>query len=68
MFKLFQKAGSPPASQWRRNWNADGLLVSQGGSGTHLADALLPAYLAQLQDDGYATVAGADLIIESPAG
>lgn len=63
MFKFFQKQGGTHASQWRRNWNADGLLISQGGSGTHLADPLLPAYLAQLQDDGYASTAGDDLAI-----
>jgi superfamily II DNA or RNA helicase/Holliday junction resolvase len=39
------------------------LLISHGGSGTHLSDPLIPAYLAQLQDDGYATAAGNDLTI-----
>lgn len=63
MFKFFQKPGSAPASQWRRNWSGDGLLISQGGAGTHLSDPLLPAYLAQLQDDGYAAASGADLTI-----
>lgn len=63
MFTFFRNSGSAAASQWRSNWDADGLLISHGGAGTHLSDPLLPAYLAQLQDDGYATAAGDDLSI-----
>lgn len=63
MFKIFQKAGPALVPQWRRNWNADGLVISQTGSGTHLSDPLLPAYLAQLQDDGYAVESASDLSI-----
>jgi len=63
MFKFFQKTGGAPAAQWRRSWSADGLLISHGGTGSPLTDPLLPAYLVQLQDDGYAVASDADLAI-----
>ena len=63
MFKLFQKAEPTPAGQWRRTWNPDGLVLSLTAPGTHLSDPLLPAYLAQLRDDGYAVEAGQDLSV-----
>ncbi|HMM73849.1 MAG TPA: hypothetical protein PKC22_16765, partial [Rhodocyclaceae bacterium] len=62
MFKFGQKSGAP-AAQWRRHWTADGLLISQAGAGQALSHPLLPGYLAQLQDDGYAVPADADLTI-----
>jgi superfamily II DNA or RNA helicase len=63
MFKIFQKSGPAQAPQWRRNWNAEGLVISQMEAGTDLSDPLLPAYLAQLEDDGYAVESGAGLTI-----
>lgn len=63
MFKIFQKTGSVPASQWRRNWSAEGLVISQVEPGTVISDPLLPAYLAQLCDDGYAVESGTGLAI-----
>lgn len=63
MFKFGQKSGNAPAAPWRRHWTADGLLISQAGAGTRLSHPLLPGYLAQLLDDGYAAAAGADLTI-----
>ncbi|MGE0811003.1 MAG: SNF2-related protein [Immundisolibacter sp.] len=62
MFKFGQKSGAP-AAQWRRHWTADGLLISQVGAGQGLSHPLLPGYLAQLQDDGYAVPADAGLTI-----
>jgi superfamily II DNA or RNA helicase len=63
MFRLFQKTSAELAPQWRINWDADGLSVSQGGAGTPLSDPLLSAYLAQLRDDSYAVESGDDLFI-----
>jgi hypothetical protein len=63
MFNFFQKTGSNSARPWRRDSNAEGLIISQAESGTNLPDPLLPAYLAQLRDDGYAVSAGATLAI-----
>jgi superfamily II DNA or RNA helicase len=64
MFKFSRKAGSPNTSQWRRNWGPEGLVIAQGGPGAQLSDPLLPAYFAQLQDDGYAAAVGDGLVIE----
>ena len=63
MFKFFQTTEVAPAAQWRRSWSADGLVISQDGAGSHLTGPLLPAYLAQLQDDGYAVASGTEMSI-----
>lgn len=64
IFKLFKKAKADPVFDWRMNWTASGVTISHGISGALLVDPLLPAYLAQLQDDGYAVDNGDDLIID----
>lgn len=61
--KLFKKAESKPAFGWSRNWTAFGISVSRTASGGHLIEPLLPAYLAQLQDDGYAVEADGELLL-----
>lgn len=63
VFKLFRRAEAEPVFNWRMNWTAHGVTVSRCVSGTHLADPLLPAYMAQLQDDGYAVESAGDILV-----
>ena len=63
MFKFFQKTEGTSPVQWHRSWSAHGLVISLVGPGSHLSDPLLPAYLAQLQDDGYAVASGTEIEI-----
>jgi hypothetical protein len=54
VFKLFKKTSIPPNAGLRRSWTTHGVLVGPTDTGTHLTAPLLPAFIAQLQDDGYA--------------
>ena len=63
MFRFFKKAKTVPTSEWRRSWTADGVTLSRNSSGDALTDSMLPAYLAQLQDDGYAIEKDGDFLI-----
>ncbi len=53
MFKLFKKVTPPLAAGWSRSWAARGITLSKTASGVSLTDPMLPAFLAQLQDDCY---------------
>ncbi|MFM4875252.1 SNF2-related protein [Aeromonas veronii] len=55
VFGFFKKALATPDVTWRRRLTEQGVLVGQAGDGTHLSSELLPAYLAQLIDDGFAS-------------
>lgn len=64
VFKLFKRTKGEPVFDWCRNWTASGITFSRSASGTHLTDPLLPAYLAQLQDDGYAVETDGDFLVD----
>lgn len=55
VFGFFKKALATPSVIWRCRLTEQGVLVGQAGDGTHLPSELLPAYLAQLIDDGFAS-------------
>lgn len=63
MFRFFKKSKTVPTSEWFRSWTADGVTLSRNPSGDALTDPMLPAYLAQLQDDGYALKKEGDFLI-----
>lgn len=54
VFNFFKKAESAPANSWRRALSNKGVVIRRSGEGTLLAGEMLPAYLAQLIDDGFA--------------
>lgn len=65
MFKLFKKKSKLTDVQgWRRSWTNLGVELSQHGDGDRLSAPLLPAYLLQLQDDGYAIETVDGLLID----
>jgi len=60
-FSFFKKAGSTPASEWRRSWNAHGVTLARDGGGAPVDAPMLTAYIAQLIDDGYAVESEGDI-------
>ncbi len=54
VFSFFKKAHTEPAEPWRRQLSDKGVVIHRSGEGTLLAGEMLPAYLAQLIDDGFA--------------
>lgn len=63
MFKLFKTAASAPTSGWHRSWTAQGITISQIDSGVHLVDPMLSSYIAQLQDDGFLSQSGDEMLL-----
>jgi hypothetical protein len=63
MFNFGRKAEKARETQWRKSWDVGGLKIHQGNTGSLLDHDLVPAYLAQLQDDGYARVSGAEVTV-----
>lgn len=58
VFGFFKKTQANAATQWRLTLTEAGVSVRQSGDGTPLHAAMIPAYLAQLIDDGFAKEAG----------
>ncbi len=54
-FGLFKKAPASSHVTWRRRLTAHGVLIGRSEDGVHLSSDLLPAYIAQLIDDGFAS-------------
>jgi HJR/Mrr/RecB family endonuclease/superfamily II DNA or RNA helicase len=53
-FSLFKKFKTTSSLTWRRQLKSQGIFIGQAQDGTPLTNELLPAYLAQLIDDGFA--------------
>lgn len=54
VFSFFKKAQMSPLELWHRQLLDTGLVISRSGEGTPLTSEMLPAYIAQLVDDGFA--------------
>lgn len=52
VFDFFKKVQTASAYSWRRNLSTQGIVIHRSSDGTLLTSELLPAYLAQLIDDG----------------
>ena len=57
VFKSFKKSEKSATVQWRRSLSSQGIEIRQFGNALALNSSLLPAYLAQLMDDGFANEA-----------
>ncbi|OYY94441.1 MAG: helicase SNF2 [Hydrogenophilales bacterium 28-61-23] len=55
VFNFFKKTQMAPTDSWCRQVSDKGVVINSSGEGTRLADEMLPAYLAQLIDDGFAS-------------
>jgi superfamily II DNA or RNA helicase len=64
MFSFDRKAEKARATKWRKAWDVSGLKISQGSTGSLLEHELVPSYLAQLKDDGYAKASGTEVAID----
>ena len=53
-FSFFEKFKNAPSQAWRRQLKAQGIVIDQALDAAQLTNELLPAYLAQLIDDGFA--------------
>ena len=53
-FSFFKKFKTSLSQAWRRQLMAQGIFIDQAQDGTQVPNELLPAYLAQLIDDGFA--------------
>lgn len=55
VFRFFKQPQTAPTESWRRQLSDKGVVIRRSGEGTLLAGEMLPAYLAQLIDDGFAS-------------
>lgn len=55
VFGLFKKTPKSQEGIWRRQLSGQGVVIGRSTGGTHLLGELLPAYIAQLVDDGFAS-------------
>jgi hypothetical protein len=55
VISFFKKAQLATNNSWTRLLENDGVLIRRASNGHQLSNNLLPAYLAQLIDDGFAT-------------
>ncbi len=53
-FSFLKKFKTASSQAWRHQLKAQGIILNQAQDGTPLTNELLPAYLAQLIDDGFA--------------
>lgn len=55
LFDFFKKTQPTTNNSWSRQFENDKVLVYRASKGPHLSNELLPAYIAQLIDDGFAS-------------
>lgn len=63
VFQIFKKTQAASTYSWRRQLSDQGIAIQRSGEGTQLTSELLPAYLAQLIDDGLGSLENEDKVV-----